>query len=136
MMRKHVMTTGIVALFSAVLSASGPAGAADSYGAAVVEKTAHGIFNVVMSPLEVLVQPIAWALDFERDERPGTGGLLIGLMTSPAAIAGRAVEGVFSLATFPIAVPGPDREFRLCQLSCYPATRELRLPPRSPYFDW
>jgi hypothetical protein len=118
--------TGVVALFSAVLSTSEPVFAADSYPAAVVEKTAHGIFNVVMSPLEVLVQPIAWGIDFERAERHGTSGFLWGLMTAPAAIGGRAWEGVFDLLTFPIAAPGYQRDFRICQLTCYPVTTDFQ----------
>jgi hypothetical protein len=121
----------MLALLSAVVCATSEnASAADTYLGAVAEKTAHGIHDVLLAPLEVLIQPIAWGFEYEREQRPGTGGFIAGLIGAPAAIAGRAWEGVFSLVTFPIAVPGPPRQFRLCYMGCQPFTQDNQFAPR------
>jgi hypothetical protein len=127
----------MLALLSAVLcAASGTASASDSYLGAVAEKTAHGIHDVLLAPFEVLIQPIAWGFEYERERRPGTGGFIAGLIASPAAIGGRAWEGVFSLVTFPIAVPGPPRQFRLCYMGCRPFTELDHFTPKNPDPYW
>lgn len=135
MKRKCAIRSFMRTLLSAViLAASGTASAADSYPGAVAEKTAHGIHDILLAPFELLIQPIAWGIEYEREQRPGTGGFIAGLIASPGAVAGRVWEGVFSLVTFPIAVPGPARQFRLCYMGCQPFTQANRFaPPENPY---
>jgi hypothetical protein len=118
------MKAAVVAAFAAVLSASQQVFAADSYLEAMAEKGNYGLFNLGMGVVEPIVQIVAWGIDFERADRPAIGGLIVGAVAAPAAVTGRAWEGATSLLTFPIALPGQHRDFKLCQLGCKPLTSQ------------
>ncbi len=92
---------------AAVLALAGPADAR-SYGQAAGAKLVHALADIVYAPFELVVTPVAWSLDFEREEERAMPGLVAGLVPGAGLGALRLVRGVSDLITFPIASPDND----------------------------
>ena len=91
----------------AVLSLAAPADAR-SYGQAAGAKLVHALADIVYSPFELIVTPVAWSLDFEREEGRALTGFVHGIVPGAGLGAIRLLRGTGDLLTFPIASPEND----------------------------
>ncbi len=105
------MNTRLAALVAAaVLSVAGTADAR-SYAGAMGAKAVHALADIIYAPFEVIVTPIAWSLDFERNDRRALTGFLHGVVPGAGLAVNRLERGVSDLITFPIVSAERDYAF-------------------------
>lgn len=94
--------TGLIAL-ALLAGLPGPTEAAGpgAYARRVSIKSTHAVADIVYSPMELLLNPVTHAVDFDRHNRSGGHGLWVGGLVGIVKMGTRFGRGVADLLTFP-----------------------------------
>ena len=98
-------------VFAAFLLVCSPTEARANYAIAMTEKLLFGVANVIYAPTELLTTPVAWAIDFDRNQRFALTGFVLGIPAGFTHVYSRSHQlGLAEIATFPLV--GPERHRR------------------------
>ena len=98
-MRRLMLAMVMVGLLCAVPQTAEASGAA-TYVAKMGQKIAFALFDIIYSPVELLITPVTHGIDFDRHNRPTLAGVMLGVPIGFAMADARFSRGVGNVVTF------------------------------------
>jgi hypothetical protein len=97
--RRLMLAMVVVGLMCAAPQTAEASGAA-TYIAKMGQKVAFGLFDIIYSPVELLITPVTHGIDFDRHNRPTLAGVVLGVPIGFGMAEARFSRGVGDLVTF------------------------------------